>query len=69
MGHHQECTICASATELIYEAKNSIVGIQILICKVCGFVQSQKTHLSAEFQGLPAINSLSCDADYSPIRV
>jgi SAM-dependent methyltransferase len=69
MGHHQECTICASATELIYEPKKSIVGIQILICKVCGFVQSQKTHPSAEFQGLPAINSLSCDADYSPIRV
>lgn len=66
---HNKCSICGSATELIYEPKKSAVGIQILICKVCGFVQSQKTLFSVEFQGSPVINSLSCDADYSPIRV
>lgn len=66
---HNECSICASATELIYEPKKSGIGLQILICKVCGFVQSQKTLLGTEFQGSPVINSLSCDADYSPIRV
>jgi SAM-dependent methyltransferase len=69
MEGHNECSICASATELIYEPNKSAVGIQILICKVCGFVQSQKRVLGAEFQGSPVINSLSCDADYSPIRV
>lgn len=69
MSFHQECTICGSATELIYKPKKSTIGIQILICKTCGFVQSEKTHFSAEYQGLPVINSLSCDADYSPIRV
>jgi SAM-dependent methyltransferase len=47
----------------------SVVGLQILICKGCGFVQSQKTQFDAAFQGSPVIDSLSCDADYSPIRV
>lgn len=69
MGYHQNCTICGSATELIHEPKKSAVGIQILICIACGFVQSQKTDFEVKYEGSPVISSLSCDADYSPIRV
>ena len=69
MGYHQNCTICGSTTELIHEPKKSAVGIQILICITCGFVQSQKTDSEVKYEGSPVISSLSCDADYSPIRV
>jgi len=64
-----DCFICSSVTELIYKPKNSIVGLQILICKRCGFVQSQKTTFEEDIRGSSVIYSLSCDADYSPIRV
>lgn len=69
MSQTLNCTICGSETEIIYEPRKSTVGLQILICKTCGFVLSQKTNITVEYQGSPVINSLSCDADYSPIRV
>ena len=65
----QPCGICKSTTELIHSPKKSLVGLQILICTNCGFVQSEKDNPDTMFQGSPIISSLSCDADYSPIRV
>lgn len=69
MNKSQLCSICGSVTECIYSPKKSLIGIQILICTICGFVQSQKKTLSAKHVGFSTIKSLSCDADYSPIRV
>ena len=64
-----KCDLCSSDTETIYRPKKSQIGLQILICKRCGFVQSQKCELNAQDSSNFEIEALSCDSDYSPIRV
>jgi len=63
------CDLCASETELIYQPKKSLVGLQILICTTCGFVQSAKSQTNIVAPDSFEIKGLSCDSDYSPIRV
>lgn len=69
MNNHLVCVICANPTEFLYAPKKSKIGLQILICSSCGFVQSSKSDLITENLDSGTITSLSCDADYSPIRV
>lgn len=69
MNQNDKCVICGEPTEFIYAPKKSKVDLKILICTGCGFVQSSKREISKEFLEAGIITSLSCDADYSPIRV
>lgn len=64
-----KCDLCSSDTETLYRPKKSQIGLQILICTQCGFVQSQKLELNAQNSSNFEIEALSCDSDYSPIRV
>lgn len=68
------CVICGGKLEHIHTPKKSNIGLQILICKVCGFVQSKKNLDDSFFQnkknkGSNKIQYLSCDSDYSEGRV
>ncbi len=64
-----KCNLCLGNTELVYEPKKSLIGLQILICKKCGFVQSEKSSTEKIAPGTFEIQALSCDSDYSPVRV
>ena len=69
MKFEAKCNFCLSETEVIYEPKKSLIGLQILICKECGFVQSEKS-IARDVQPTTfEIQALSCDSDYSPVRV
>ncbi len=65
------CKICSGELEPTYSPKNSLVSLVVHVCRSCGFVQTTKS--SAELvpprEQERNISSLSCDADYSPIRV
>ena len=67
------CVICGGKLEHIHTPKKSNIGLQILICKVCGFVQSKKNLDDSFFQNKKKesnkIQYLSCDSDYSEGRV
>lgn len=68
------CVICDGKLEYIHTPKKSNIGLQILICIVCGFVQSKKNLDDSFFQNKKNIESnkieyLSCDSDYSEGRV
>lgn len=68
------CVICDGKLEHIHTPKKSNIGLQILICKVCGFVQSKKNLDDSFFQNKKnkesnKIQYLSCDSDYSEGRV
>ena len=65
------CKICFGKTEAVYSPKGSLISLQVVLCSSCGFVQTKKTEkstISSSIKDLE-ISSLSCDADYSPIRV
>jgi SAM-dependent methyltransferase len=65
------CKICSGELEPTYNPKNSLISLVVVLCKFCGFVQTTKSEaksVAAREQGSD-ISSLSCDADYSPIRV
>jgi SAM-dependent methyltransferase len=66
------CRICSGELELIYTPKYSIISLEVVICCVCGFVQTTKNVVSqgvSDFVTDSEITALSCDADYSAIRV
>ena len=68
------CVICGGKLEHIHTPKKSNIGLQILICKVCGFVQSKKNLDDSFFKNKKnkesnKIQYLSCDSDYSEGRV
>ena len=44
------CVICDGKLEHTHTPKKSNIGLQILICKVCGFVQSKKNLDESFFQ-------------------
>jgi len=55
----------------MYSPKYSLIDLQIFICSKCGFVQSlrDKSIKPIKKQNYEQIESLSCDADYSSVRV
>lgn len=63
------CVICLVETEFVYEPQKSKVGLRVHVCPACGFVQTSKNSSKVEVPLSKKISSLSCDADYSPIRV
>jgi SAM-dependent methyltransferase len=63
------CNLCTAETEPIYQPRNSLIGLEILICMTCGFLQSSKSQTGSSAPNSFEIDRLSCDSDYSPIRV
>ena len=66
---YEPCVLCNSTLELIYTPKHSKIGLEILICQICGFVQSAKNIDSAIVTPAVKFDHLSCDSDYSMVRV
>jgi len=66
---YELCVLCNNALEPIYTPKNSNIGLEILICQVCGFVQSSKNIDSVVLKTVVEFEHLSCDSDYSMVRV
>ena len=65
------CAICSGELEPTYNPRNSLISLVVHLCRSCGFVQTTKSPadlVPSREQGKD-ISSLSCDADYSPIRV
>jgi len=66
------CSFCQSSNlEEIYKPIRSKIGLEVLLCKTCGLVQSKSKKRSKKIvgQGQKVITRLSCDADYSDVRV
>ena len=71
MIYKNRCKICFGKTEAVYSPKGSLISLQIVLCSRCGFVQTKKSETVTRSSSVndSKIYSLSCDADYSPIRV
>jgi SAM-dependent methyltransferase len=65
------CKICLGEMEVVYTPKGSLISLNVVLCTSCGFVQTTKTETEAPLPNIIGsdFSSLSCDADYSPIRV
>lgn len=68
----KNCNFCKNRIHYsIYEPKKSKIGLKVFICKNCGLVQttSKPDLTKPKNTSTCKISKLSCDADYSEIRV
>lgn len=70
------CVVCDGNAHPLYTPVGSDIGLEITLCENCGLVQSRRARderqLMTQFasSGKQASGAfLSCDADYSPVRV
>lgn len=63
------CVLCESELDEAYQPISSLTELLIHICKNCGFIQSTKKKKASISTNSTILTNLSCDADYSNIRV
>lgn len=62
------CNICDGPCSHVYSPIGSRVGLELYICQSCGFFQTTKSSGSLRETDVTFLG-LSCDADYSSVRV
>lgn len=62
------CNLCNGLSSHVYSPIGSRVRLELYICKSCGFLQTTKASESIR-ENDGTFRGLSCDADYSNIRV
>ncbi len=68
------CVVCPGATFEVYTPIRSEIGLEVLVCASCGLIQTTRPQhapkIAPKDTGAGSSGAfLSCDADYSPIRV
>lgn len=67
------CKICNQPVKQIYTPVGSKINLQVVICTYCGLVQSEYDIAKYEQSNIPKqyaqFSHLSCNADYSDVRV
>lgn len=67
-----ECPVCSGASTGVYRPRGSRIELAVHVCQVCGLVHTTRGKASTdafEDRGDLAHGFLSCEADYSAIRV
>jgi len=62
------CNLCGGSCSHVYTPIGSRVGLELHICRNCGFLQTTKSSEPPQ-QENDIFRGLSCDADYSNVRV
>ena len=67
-----ECPVCSGISMEVYRPRGSRIELVVHVCDVCGLVHTTRGKASSaalEDRGDPVRGFLSCEADYSAIRV
>ena len=64
------CPLCVSKPDYRYTPIGSAIGLEVFVCRSCGFVYTTRSEEQSVYRPIESRNAtLSCDADYSVGRV